>query len=42
MTSETYTPKAKLIVELERTADFKKLVQEFDKALEAKFKNEKQ
>ncbi|MDR3737332.1 MAG: hypothetical protein P4L10_17620 [Acidobacteriaceae bacterium] len=40
MTTETYTPKAKLILEVERTADFKRLVQEFDKSLEAKFKKE--
>ncbi len=38
MTTETYTPKAKLIIELEKTADFKRLVQEFDKTLEEKFK----
>ena len=31
MTTETYTPKAKLVIELERTADFKKLVVEFNK-----------
>ena len=32
MTTETYTPKAKLVIELEKTADFKKLVADFNKA----------
>ena len=35
MTTETYTPKAKLVIELERTADFKKLVAEFNKTRQA-------
>ena len=35
---ETYTPKAKLLLELEKKPEFDKLVQEFDKAIETKYK----
>lgn len=38
MTKETYTPKAKLVLELERTADFKKLVADYNKAREEEAK----
>lgn len=31
-TTETYTPKSKLVIELEKTKDFAKLVTEFNKA----------
>ncbi len=38
MTAETYTPKAKLILELERTADFKKIMAEYNKTREEETK----
>ena len=38
MTTETYTPKAKMILELEKTTDFKKLVTDYKKAREEEAK----
>ena len=38
MSTGTFTPKAKLILELERTGEFKKIVADYNKNREAEMK----
>ena len=42
MSSETYAPKPKLVLTLERTANFKDLVQKYEKEREERLKQEPQ